>query len=66
MVYTYRVIPINYELLQNGVLLEGAQSVQIAQARAPSSGKSIWDRIRGFFGSEGDGSTEASRFDVRE
>lgn len=36
--YTYRVIPINQELLNNGVLLEGMQSVQVARARAGSGG----------------------------
>ena len=29
VVYTYRVIPVNYELLQNGVLLEGTQILYI-------------------------------------
>ena len=61
VVYTYRVTPINYELLQNGVLLEGTQLVQIAQARAPSAGRTIWDTLRGMFGGE-DGSAEASIF----
>ncbi|MBQ9300000.1 MAG: hypothetical protein IJ214_05765, partial [Clostridia bacterium] len=61
VVYTYRVTPINYELLQNGVLLEGTQLVQIAQAQAPSSGNSLWNAIQGLFGGEGDG-REASIF----
>lgn len=66
VVYTYRVTPINYELLQNGVLLEGTQLVQIAQARAPSSGKSLWDTVRGWL-SAGDGdSEEASIFDLAQ
>ena len=64
VVYTYRVIPVNYELLQNGVLLEGTQSVQIAQARAPSRGGSLWDRLLGWLG--GDGSEEASIFENPE
>ncbi len=33
VVYTYRVIPVHAELLQNGVVLEGVQAVQVAQAR---------------------------------
>ena len=47
VVYTYRIIPINSELLQNGVLLEGKQAVQIAQAKAPSSGRTLWEDISG-------------------
>ena len=47
VVYTYRVIPINAELLQNGVLLEGRQAVQIAQARSPGAGASLWRDITG-------------------
>ena len=62
VVYTYRVTPVNYELLQNGVLLEGAQLVQIAQARAPSAGISLWDTLRGMFGG-GAPSAEASIFE---
>ncbi len=46
MVYTYRVIPVHAELLNNGILLEGVQSVQVAQAR--SSG-GFWDSLRDFF-----------------
>lgn len=37
VVYTYRVIPVHGELLQNGILLEGVQSVQVAQALSPKS-----------------------------
>ncbi|MBQ2952701.1 MAG: PBP1A family penicillin-binding protein [Clostridia bacterium] len=33
--YTYRVIPVHAELLQNGILLEGLQSVQVAQVVRP-------------------------------
>ena len=47
VVYTYRIIPINSELLNNGVLLEGKQAVQIAQAKAPSSGRTLWEDITG-------------------
>ena len=50
--YTYRVIPINAELLNNGILLEGKQAVQVARAKSPSSG-SIWQDITGIlFGSQ--------------
>ena len=34
--YTYRVIPVHAELLENGILLEGKQSVQIARVERPS------------------------------
>ena len=61
MVYTYRVTPINFELLQNGVLLEGNQLVQIAQAQAPSAGANLWNAIQGLFGS-GTEEREASMF----
>ncbi|MBE5783185.1 MAG: PBP1A family penicillin-binding protein [Clostridiales bacterium] len=45
VVYTYRIIPINSELLNNGILLEGKQAVQIAQAKSPSTGSTLWDDI---------------------
>jgi len=61
VVYTYRVTPINYELLQNGVLLEGTQLVQIAQARAPASGSSLWDALKGLLPG-GEESAETSIF----
>ncbi len=35
--YTYRVIPVHAELLDNGILLEGRQSVQVARVERPSS-----------------------------
>lgn len=54
VVYTYRVIPVHQELLQNGILLEGTQSVQIAQARTPSTGNNIWDRLRDLISREDD------------
>ncbi len=61
VVYTYRVTPINYELLQNGVLLEGNQLVQIAQARSPSSGSAgLWQDILGWL--TGEDTAEASIF----
>ncbi len=53
VVYTYRVIPINQELLNSGVLLEGKQAVQIAQARAPGAASRLWEDISGLlFGSD--------------
>ncbi len=52
--YTYRVIPVHAELLMNGILLEGVQSVQVAQARSPSTGNnSILNDMFGFlFGTD--------------
>lgn len=51
--YTYRIIPIHSELLSKGVLLEGKQSVQVARAKAPTSGRTLWDSITDrFSGSE--------------
>ena len=44
--YTYRVIPVHAELLDNGILLEGKQSVQVARVERPSSFGS-W--LQGFF-----------------
>ncbi|MBR5109018.1 MAG: PBP1A family penicillin-binding protein [Clostridia bacterium] len=53
VVYTYRIIPINAELLNNGILLEGKQAVQIAQAKAPSASSRLWEDISGLlFGSQ--------------
>lgn len=45
--YTYRVIPVHAELLDNGILLEGMQSVQVAQVKRPS-GLAQW--FSGLFG----------------
>ena len=48
--YTYRVIPVHAELLENGVLLEGVQSVQVAQVRAAGAGDALrdwWNRLFG-------------------
>ncbi|MCR4886204.1 MAG: PBP1A family penicillin-binding protein [Clostridiales bacterium] len=60
VVYTYRIIPINAELLQNGVLLEGRQAVQIAQAKAPGAGSSLWRDVTGLlFGGESPQETDA-------
>jgi len=35
--YTYRVIPVHAELLDNGILLEGMQSVQVARVKQESN-----------------------------
>ena len=52
VVYTYRVIPVHAELLNNGVLLEGVQSVQVAQASLPSQG--FWGRLKDWLTEEED------------
>ena len=44
--YTYRVIPVHAELLENGILLEGKQSVQVARVERPSPFEN-W--LQGFF-----------------
>ena len=44
--YTYRVIPVHAELLENGILLEGKQSVQVARVERPSPWE---DWLQGFF-----------------
>lgn len=66
VVYTYRVTPVHQELLQNGILLEGTQSVQIAQARTPSTGNNIWDRLRDLLSQQEDEteSADALLFDT--
>lgn len=46
--YTYRVTPIHAELLDNGVLLEGPQSVQVAQVKTGAA--SLGDWFRNLFG----------------
>lgn len=59
--YTYRVIPINSELLENGVLLEGKQAVQVARAQSPSAGRQLWEDITGLlFGREDTRDTDAA------
>ena len=45
VLYTYRVIPIHEELLQQGIWLEGKQAVQLAQV-ASSSGSSFLAGLR--------------------
>ena len=47
--YTYRVIPVHAELLDNGILLEGQQSVQVARVERPSTFQQWLD---GLFGRE--------------
>ena len=46
--YTYRVIPVHAELLNNGILLEGVQSVQVAQTGV-SGGRKVLQNIWDFF-----------------
>lgn len=46
VVYTYRVIPVHAELLNNGILLEGTQAVQVAQARLSGG---LMDRLKSWF-----------------
>lgn len=60
--YTYRVIPVHAELLDNGVLLEGPQSVQVARVQGSSGGVSNW--LRNLFGTDSEASrdTPASLF----
>lgn len=41
IVYTYRVIPVHAELLENGILLEGMQSVQVARVKTQSLGSTL-------------------------
>ncbi len=50
VVYTYRVIPVHEELLQSGILLEGKQSVQVAQVARPDA----WGWLRDLFGADSD------------
>ena len=60
VVYTYRIIPINSELLHNGILLEGKQAVQIAQARSPSGAARLWEDITGLLFGETSGPGDAA------
>ena len=53
--YTYRVIPVHAELLENGVLLEGVQSVQVAQVQ---SNNSFGDWLHHLFGGGSSDDTE--------
>ena len=56
--YTYRVIPVHAELLDNGILLEGKQSVQVARVERPSS-FSNW--LQGLFRRESEDDDEDDR-----
>ena len=38
MLYTYSIIPIHEELLQQGIWLEGKQAVQLAQVAGKTTG----------------------------
>ena len=60
VVYTYRVIPVHAELLQNGIVLEGVQSVQVAQAQAPATGNVLTDMFGFLFGDGGQNETPGS------
>lgn len=50
--YTYRVIPVHAELLDNGILLEGVQSVQVARVKRPDQTLGQW--LRDLFGRDSD------------
>ena len=50
--YTYRVIPVHAELLENGILLEGVQSVQVARAALPRTEGALERFWKGLFGGE--------------
>ena len=54
VVYTYRVIPVHAELLENGVLLEGMQSVQVAQVKERTLGGTISGWWRSLFSGDDD------------
>lgn len=61
VVYTYRVIPVHAELLNNGIVLEGMQAVQVAQAKLAGR-QNVLDQISDFlFGGES-GSSGASSY----
>ena len=56
--YTYRVIPVHAELLENGILLEGMQSVQVARVKEQESTLGGW--LNSLFGmSKEQGSEDA-------
>ena len=56
--YTYRVTPINQELLNNGVLLEGGQLVQVTRARS-AAGSLFRDVTDLLFGGRKDEASDA-------
>lgn len=53
--YTYRVIPVHAELLDNGILLEGAQSVQVARVERPNT---LTNWLQGLFRRNDDAAPE--------
>lgn len=53
VVYTYRIIPVHAELLNDGIVLEGMQAVQVAQAKASRSGGVLDDLVGFLFGGGG-------------
>lgn len=53
--YTYRVIPVHAELLDNGILLEGAQSVQVARVERPNT---LTNWLQGLFRREEEGTAD--------
>ena len=68
MVYTYRVIPVHAELLNNGILLEGVQAVQVGQSKHAANG-GLWQSIRDLLGGrrrDEDDDDEEEREDVLE
>ncbi len=48
VLYTYRVIPVHAELLNNGILLEGMQAVQVGQTKHSANG-GLWNGLRDLF-----------------
>jgi len=46
VLYTYRIIPIHEELLQQGIWLEGKQAVQLAQVASSPSGNGFLSGLR--------------------
>jgi len=59
--YTYRIIPINSELLDNGILLEGKQAVQVARAKSPATGNSLWEDITNLLFGRNKGESEENQ-----
>ena len=59
VVYTYRVIPVHAELLQNGILLEGMQSVQVAKVKTQSLGGALSGWWTSLFGRRNGGEADS-------
>ena len=59
VVYTYRVIPVHAELLQNGILLEGMQSVQVAKVKTQSLGGALSGWWNSLFGRRNGGEADS-------